>query len=138
MALENRIEITFESHPRWLQHVRAMVRSFCSLVGFSKPQVHAVVLAVDEACTNVIRHSYEGKPRCPIFLECESKNHTVEFLLKDQGPAIDLKKIQHRSLDDVKPGGLGVFFIHKAMDKVEYKREKGFNVLRMLKHAKKK
>jgi anti-sigma regulatory factor (Ser/Thr protein kinase) len=105
---------------------------------FSKKDTSNLVLAVDEACANILRHNYRGKTDGVIILECRFKKKNLEFVLKDKGFPMDCKKIQHRPLDEVRPGGLGVFFIKKMMDKVAYRRSKAWNIVTMVKYAKKK
>jgi len=42
--------------------------------------------------------------------------------------------LKGRSLDEVRPGGLGLHFIRESMDEVEFTRKKGKNLLRMVKY----
>ncbi len=133
-----KVKISFQSHPRWLQYIRLLVKEVASNFGFSKTQIQGLVLAVDEACANIIRHSYCGCEEGLITLECKEKKKALEFILKDQGRPMDCKKIKHRPLNKVRPGGLGVFFIKKMMDEVEYARSRGMNILRMKKYAEEK
>lgn len=132
------VKISFSSHPKWMRHIRKIVREICVLAQFRTKEIEHLVLAVDEACTNIIRHSYKGRTNKIIHLECRSDPERLQFILRDEGCAVDCKKIKSRCLDEIRPGGLGVFFIQHAMDKVEYGRSRGMNILRMIKYAKKK
>ncbi|MBI1869849.1 MAG: ATP-binding protein [Chlamydiae bacterium] len=134
----NSIRIDFQSDPRWLCFVRGMVREVASAFGLSRKGIQNVTLAVDEACTNIMRHGYNGQLNQSISLECKIKKGLLEILLKDKGKAIDLKKMKSRSLEQVRPGGLGLFFIQQMMDEVIFKRSNGMNILRMVKYGKKK
>lgn len=134
----NSFKITFPSHPKWLRHIRRIVRELCILACYKPKEVDHLVLAVDEACTNIIRHSYKGRTDRVIILECQSNPKQLQFILRDKGCTVDCKKIKSRCLDEIKPGGLGVFFIHRMMDKVVYGRSRGMNFLRLTKYAKKK
>lgn len=137
MKSKNELKIQFPSHPCWLQYIRLLVKEVCLNFGFSKTQTHGLVLAVDEACANIIKHSYCGCTDGLMTLECRGTKKALEFILKDKGRAVDCRKIQHRPLDEVRPGGLGVFFIQKMMDEVQYRRSGGMNILRMKKYAEK-
>ena len=55
-------------------------------------------------------------------------------MLVDRGAAADRKKLCGRSLDDVRPGGLGLHFIQNAVDVMQYKRETRKNRLRLVKY----
>jgi len=55
--------------------------------------------------------------------------------LIDWGPPCDPTKLKARSLDEIRPGGLGLHIIRGSMDAVEYRREGGSNCLRLVKYA---
>jgi len=84
------------------------------------------VLALDEACTNIIHHAYgpirhaEGLDRRPVRLEMRVLRDRVRFRLRDYGKPCDPKKIKSRALEDIRPGGLGVHIIRHAFDHVDY------------------
>jgi len=59
------VEMELRSNPETLCAVRARWRSSRSGLGFSEPECRAVVLGVDEALTNIIRHAYAGTPTGP-------------------------------------------------------------------------
>ena len=94
-----------------------------------------MVMAINEACMNIMQHAYEGREDEEIIVEFW-KNHD-EFLVRifDTAKNIDHESIKSRDLNDVRPGGLGVHLIHEVMDDVHYKHqvnEQG-NVLEMRK-----
>jgi anti-sigma regulatory factor (Ser/Thr protein kinase) len=78
-------------------------------------------VAVDEACTNVIRHSYDGARDRRILFQCAVvPGETIAFRLRDFGKKVPAEALQSRDLDDVRPGGLGLHFIREIMDEVEF------------------
>ncbi len=121
--------------------VRQALGQLAAGLGFSEAECHAVVLAVDEALTNIIRHAYRGNAEQPIeasFHRIEAaqngqRREALEILLEDRGPAVDPEKLCGRALEDVKPGGLGLHFIRECMDTVEFSRSEGRNQLRLVK-----
>jgi sigma-B regulation protein RsbU (phosphoserine phosphatase) len=94
-----------------------------------------LVLAVDEACTNVIRHAYCGNCDDTITLRLTRERDMLGFELRDEAPAVDPEKITTRDSATAVPGGLGVPFIRALMD--DWQLEPGTdgkgNVLRMRK-----
>ena len=84
-----------------------------------------MVLAVDEACSNVIRHAYGNRTDERILLTFHVDEDRLEICIRDFGPSSDARSFQARDLDDVRPGGLGIHFIRSAMDQVEYENQEG-------------
>jgi serine/threonine-protein kinase RsbW len=136
------LKVDLRSDPSLLCVVRSMVTQLAEVIGFSAAECRSVTRAVDEALSNIIRHAYKGLPERTIQLSLsriEKRNNGnrrdgVEILLEDCGPAVDPTKFRARSLDDVKPGGLGLHFIRQSMDTVQYKRSGRINRLRLLKY----
>jgi len=92
-------------------------------------------MAIDEAAANVIRHTYGGREDARLALEIKKFPDRLEFLLEDWGPKVRAEQIRPRPLDEVRPGGLGTFFINSFMDACSYDPEfaEG-NRLRMVKY----
>jgi anti-sigma regulatory factor (Ser/Thr protein kinase) len=79
-----------------------------------------MVLGVDEACTNVIRHAYDLRDDQPMTLSLEVLNTCVRMRLRDYGQQKPASKMRGRNHHEVKPGGLGLHLIRNAFDKVDY------------------
>jgi anti-sigma regulatory factor (Ser/Thr protein kinase) len=132
------IAIRMTSDPRLLSIVRAMVGQLCDVCDCSTDDQRKIVLAVDEACTNVIRHTYHFDPGGSLEISCNGGEDLLEIVLQDCGPPMDLERIRPRDLAEIRPGGLGTHFIRTVMDEVDYAhREGGGNTLRMVKRLKK-
>jgi anti-sigma regulatory factor (Ser/Thr protein kinase) len=129
------------SNPEMLCVVRQALGQLAAGLGFSEAECHAVVLAVDEALTNIIRHAYLGNVEQPIEASfhrihaAQNGQHrdALEILLQDRGAAVNPEKLCGRALEDVKPGGLGLHFIRECMDTVEFSHSEGRNQLRLVK-----
>jgi anti-sigma regulatory factor (Ser/Thr protein kinase) len=136
------LRLHLESNPDALCMVRAAVQRATEILHFQEPEVRAIVRSVDEALANVIRHAYKGKEGMPIEVSCnrlcrDEQAHSVcgiEILLEDSGEMPDIEKLRARSLDEVRPGGLGLHFMKQSMDVVEFRRSNDKNVLRMVKY----
>jgi anti-sigma regulatory factor (Ser/Thr protein kinase) len=137
------LKLELRSQPGLLCVLRGALEPLMESVGFSEEQNRAIIRAVDEAVSNIMRHSYQGCPDKPIDVQCNSLERRVrgeiekgvEVLLFDCGPAVDTTKITARPLDEVRPGGLGLHIIRESMDAVEYKRAGRLNRLRLVKYA---
>jgi anti-sigma regulatory factor (Ser/Thr protein kinase) len=95
------------SSPESLCVVRGAVAQLTERLGFPEPECRAVVLALDEALTNVIRHAYAGHPERPIEVSFRrirapwrgASREALEIVLVDQGRKIDRTKLRGRALE---------------------------------------
>lgn len=118
-----------------LRKIREAVREAVVSCGCSDELAADVVLAVDEACQNVIRHAYCDDPSGPIELEIERCGDDLVVSLRDFAPEVDPAEVKPRDLDEVRPGGLGTHLIREMMDSADFVRPASGrgNVLRMVK-----
>lgn len=133
------VKVSILSCPSHLPVVRAAVEKMCELLGFDADSAGTVVLGMDEALTNIIKHAYGGAGDKPIDVELiptgSDEPTGLEIRLLDRGRQIDPDQIKSRDLGDVRPGGLGVHIITECMDEVEYaNRDGGGTVLSLVKN----
>jgi len=128
------LQLRFPARAAELKRVRDAVRESVEGCGCSARSTADIVLATDEACQNIIRHAYCGDSDNVIELEVEHRGDGLVFSLTDQAPAIDPSRVKPRDLKDIRPGGLGTYFIRRVMDKVEFLRPPSGrgNLLRMV------
>jgi serine/threonine-protein kinase RsbW len=123
-----------------LTQLAAFVAHGAEEAGFEEGLVNRIELAVDEACSNIIDHAYDGTSGL-IQLEVTVEPHQLlKIVLVDQGQPFDPQVVPEfqpcLSLDDVRVGGLGLHLMRQAMDDVCFE----FNVpglgnrLTMVKH----
>lgn len=124
--LDQPLVIAIRSIPAHLPVVRAALDRFCELLGFCEEDRGLVVLAVDEALTNIIRHAYSGRSdqSIEVTLRCANDSDgqaTLQIQLRDWGEPAQPEQFKSRPLQDVRPGGLGVHIMRCCMDNVEYR-----------------
>jgi anti-sigma regulatory factor (Ser/Thr protein kinase) len=117
------IRVVMGSEPRLLNILRAVVVFRAQEAGLSYPEAEYLALAVDEAAANIIRHTYGGRHDALLALEVRNLPDRLEFLLEDWGPKVCEELIRPRPLDDLRPGGLGTFFIYSFMDECSYEQD---------------
>lgn len=136
------VRIAVPSNPELLAVVRSTVASLAEVVGLAQGDCKSVTRAVDEALANIVRHAYHSRRGQPIDVVCR-RMHTrsdgkrrvgLEITLVDYGPAVDPTQFSARSLDEIRPGGLGLHFIRGSMDVVSYVRAGSANQLRLVKY----
>ena len=103
------------------------VRNFCRKV-FEKLQIQQdlkdeLVLAIAEAAQNIVKHAFKNTANANelMVVQISCENNKLQIAFYDRGTPVDPKKVKHREIDNVKPGGLGTFFIQEIMDAVEFK-----------------
>lgn len=123
-------KLYFASHPANLWLVRQRVRQFLQNRPFSTREVDLMVLGVDEACTNIIRHAYHLEDDQLISLTFESsQGGAVRFRLRDYGDPLDVDDCQPRPIDHSRPGGLGMHLIRTAFDQIDYLKKRNGTLL---------
>ena len=128
------LQLRFPARAAELKSTREAVRESMEGCGCSAKSTADIVLAIDEACQNIIRHAYHGDSDNVIELEVEHRGDRLIFSLTDHAPAIDPTGVKPRDLEDLRPGGLGTHFIRRVMDEVEFLRPASGrgNLLRMV------
>ena len=123
--------MTFEEHKEFpvesssLKEVRSFAREVLAKDPMFKSTSDDVVLALAEAAQNIVKHAYKDYPdtqdRMAVRISCTDKELEISFF--DKGKPVEKSKVKHRAIDDVKPGGLGTFFIKQIMDAAVFKKD---------------
>ena len=107
-----------------LKEVRSFSREVFEKIKINQDLKDELVLAIAEAAQNIVKHAYKDiesnndKMEIKISLK---KNDELEIGFFDKGKPVDGAKVRHRNIDDIKPGGLGTFFIQQIMDAVVFR-----------------
>ena len=113
---------TFSATLSNLKNIRLFVTNFLNDYELEMKLVNNIKLAVDESVSNIIKHGYKGEDennKIEIKLELIKKKLSIHLF--DNGTPVKQKNIQPRNLKDIKPGGLGSYFINEIMDEVKWK-----------------
>ncbi|MEM1269418.1 MAG: ATP-binding protein [Bacteroidota bacterium] len=130
--------MSIESATRNLGAVRNFVRQHAEASGFPAAAVQQMMLAVDEACSNVIRHAYSGDEQGRVEVEISIGPETFRVIIRDHGQAFKPSAYEppnlYHSVKRRKGGGFGVHIMRRLMDEVEYATRGGVNEVRLTKH----
>ena len=114
------LELKVKAKPQWLKHIRTCIHEACHELEIDQALCADIILAVDEACQNIIRHAYGEVCNGVIELTLSHQTGKLIITLRDYAPSIDLRLIKPRHLADIRPGGLGTHLIQEIMDDVKY------------------
>ncbi len=134
-AGEKLVNLRVAAKANRLRLIRQMIEETSRFCGLSSADARDVVLAVDEACQNVIRHAYGVGNEGDIAVEVRQRPDEMVIIIRDFAERIDVDKVKPRDLDDVRPGGLGTHLIREVMDEVDFLPPPfdGGNLLRLVK-----
>ena len=105
-----------------LKHVRTFCREVFEKLEINQELKDELVLAIAEAAQNIVKHAYNNeKTEDKMEIKISVEDGHLEIGFSDKGRPVEEKKIRHRKIDDIKPGGLGTFFIQQIMDAVVFK-----------------
>ena len=114
------LELRFPAVADRMKLIRRALDAAVRMCGFDEAEAGDIVLAVNEACQNVIRHGYRGDARGELRLGIYRRADGIAVRLADFAPPVDPSMIRPRDLECLRPGGLGSFFIREIMDSADY------------------
>lgn len=123
------VSLSVPSDPKFLAVVRKNIDAILDELPFTEKEKRKIVLATDEATSNVIKYSYEGDTTKRIDFEIGVEGGKLFIKIRDYGKTPDLSRIKPRDIDDIRPGGLGTHFLREVMDTVDYDVSLGVGTL---------
>ena len=122
--MSQRFTLSVNSDIQNLAEIAQFVEQAAAASGLDRNQIYDVQMAVDEACTNVIKHAYKFDPTKEITITIKPHGRTFEVAIKDNGkqfnPSDVLPPDMKEYLTHYRRGGLGIYLMKSLMDKVEY------------------
>ena len=117
-------EIERAARPESLEAIRNFIGDACRRAGVERAAAHGLVLAVDEACNNIVEHGYAGREPGPIRVSFEADHERIVMVITDRGRAFDPKDAPvpdlHRDWRERRVGGLGWHLIRQFVDEIHY------------------
>jgi serine/threonine-protein kinase RsbW len=125
-----------------LSQIGVYISKAARRAGLDDESIYAVELAVDEAATNIIEHGYGSSENGKIICAYEILPDGIKITLKDNARKFDPDAVPEpsfhgKSIENLSPRGLGLFFIRKMMDEVVFDFTPGVgNTLTLIKRKK--
>ncbi len=136
------LKFTVPGDNKELAAIRDRVGEQSAKMNLSEEETYQIVSAVDETCTNIIKHAYRNSEgEIEISLKVDSEKFEIE--ITDKGVLFDSTKHIPQRIDQEKiarqKGGLGLFIIKNTMDALDYRfTMRGENRLRLVKYFNRK
>ena len=107
-----------------LEIIREFINNIAHKGGFSEESVDQIELAVDEACTNVIKHAYNYSSKRMLDISVFLDNEKIEIIIMDKGSGFNPDSLPIPNLEKymrvAKVGGLGIHLMRTLMDEVNF------------------
>lgn len=122
-----------------LGRVRDFIEANVATAGLSKDSAGELLLAVDEAVSNIIMHGFKSAKGGNIELEVRHQPDALLIHIRDNAPLFDPTRgtnphLEISPLEREAPGGFGVYLLNNLVDKIAYRvTDDGRNELTMLK-----
>ena len=112
-----------------LRDIREFSREVISKSSILEESKDELILAIAEAAQNIVKHAYKDNQDTTdkMQIKISFNSNKLEIGFFDKGKPVIEENIKHRSLDDIKPGGLGTYFIQQIMDEVVFKESTGWH-----------
>lgn len=118
-----------------MRAVRAL-QEFAKEHGVPEKSVFGLALALEECGSNIVNHALQRDAQKTFKVELSDLGEIFAIELRDAGPEFDPTAAEERkpqTEDDDFLGGWGIQLVRRYIDRIEYKREGGQNILRLTK-----
>lgn len=125
---------TFKAELSSLHPMLSWVRDHLKEIGLSDVEIRRIEVALEEGLVNIISYAYQGEVGTIDISVKHEEGKFVEITFKDRG--LPFNPLKHKKeidplipIEEMEVGGLGILFMQKLMDKVEYIRQDDANIL---------
>jgi len=121
-----------------LKIIRDFIMDISDKAGFENEACCDIALAVDEGCTNVIKHAYRGGDDKEITVNVQYDSKKITIIISDTGRGFDPNDFEILNLEEyikkMEKGGLGIHIMKNTMDEIDFRKENdNINSVRMVK-----
>jgi anti-sigma regulatory factor (Ser/Thr protein kinase) len=131
------VQVVLENRPKEQQRLLRALEEFAAANHLPATVRQAADLALEEHLTNIISYAHDDNLPHPIRIQLELVEDQLVVEVRDQGKPFN--PLLRPQVDTTVPleakpiGGLGIHLMRRFMDKLEYRREGGQNILTMRK-----
>jgi len=136
------IRLTIPAQAEYMDVARLTLFGVASQAGFSYEEIEDMKVAVSEACTNAVLHAYDDQSSGQIDLTFQLEQDSLHITIKDYGDSFmpnphnsPPPSLQNKPLEEIVPGGLGLYMMQALMDRVEVRTDFGTEIILMKRMA---
>ena len=121
-----------------LKGIREFIRNSLKDQGIPEIEMAAIILALDEMCSNLMIHAHHCNPDhlLELHIDVPTKGKLI-FEIIDDGNVFNINQFHSDNIDDLvhekRKGGLGIRLVKSIMDTIEYTSREGKNICRLTK-----
>jgi anti-sigma regulatory factor (Ser/Thr protein kinase) len=138
--MTNPIELVLLNRPSEIARLQDQLEAIANQFGFPSTKLHDVQLAVEEHLTNILNYGFDDQGEHQITVRAFITANELRIEVEDDARPFDPLKHPVPDLSqpvDARPvGGLGIHMMRKSVDRLEYRRAGGKNILVMVKQLK--
>ena len=117
-----------------IQKLEAFIEAMCAQWKIGGEEQQKINLAMEEIVANIINYGYKDKKEHAINISANFKNKVLSIRIEDDALAFNPLEHKHdlglnKPIVERDPGGLGIFFVKKMMDRIEYRYDGKHNIL---------
>ena len=135
-------EITLQNDIKYVDQLNDFVESITDKLGINTSKAHNIKLAVEEAVVNVMEYAYPAGTTGDIDILAMYNDRKLKFVITDAGVTFNPTKATLAdttlTVEERPVGGLGLLFVRKLMDSINYERINHKNTLTLITHYKSK
>ena len=109
---------------RYLALIGSMVRWFAAVAGLTDAQGREMEVAVDEACTNVVRYAFDEGTRGDMSVAFNAREGVLTVTAIDKGLPFDphdgIDRGREKRETDPASGGMGLMLIQQLTNETRY------------------
>ncbi len=130
--------IVLKNDIREMSRITEAITKLTATVGCPEATVHDVILAVEEIFSNIVFYGFGDELDHNITFHAVAEAENLILTLQDEGIPFNPLNVrvgpEDKPLEERDKGGMGIILAKNLMDRMEYRRERGKNILRMQKH----
>jgi serine/threonine-protein kinase RsbW len=129
--------LQLQATPEEVMRAVGALQEFARHLNLGEKDIFGLALSLEECGSNIVDHAYHRDARQRFQVSFEAEGNTLMIELRDHGPEFDPTRAPVRppagDEEDRPPGGWGLQLVRHYMDEIQYRREPGENVLRLIK-----